>query len=187
MKRIVVIGASSSSKSINRQLANYAAKSISVDTEIIDLNLNDFEMPIYSEDLQNSLGIPQKALDFKREISLSDALVISLAEHNGSYTAAFKNIYDWISVIETTVWSNKPLILLSTSDGQNAGKTVLQTALSRFSRQSKQEIPHFSLPNFNENFSDTDGIINKKLSEELDKQISIFSSQVDNLLDSSNN
>ena len=166
MKRIVVIGASSSSKSINRQLANYAAKSISVDTEIIDLNLNDFEMPIYSEDLQNSLGIPQKALDFKREISVSDALVISLAEHNGSYTAAFKNIYDWISVIETTVWSNKPLILLSTSDGQNAGKTVLQTALSRFSRQSKQEIPHFSLPNFNENFSDTDGIINNKLSEE---------------------
>ena len=72
-------------------------------------------------------------------------------------------------------------------NGQNAGKTVLQTALSRFSRQSKQEIPHFSLPNFNENFSDTDGIINKKLSEELDKQISIFSSQVDNLLYSSNN
>ena len=85
MKRIVVIGASSSSNSINRKLANYAAKSISFDTEIIDLNLNDFEMPIYSEDLQNSLGIPQKAFDFKREISKSDALVISLAEHNGSY------------------------------------------------------------------------------------------------------
>ena len=114
-------------------------------------------------------------------------IIISLAEHNGSYTSAFKNIYDWTSVIETKVWGNKPLILLSTSDGQNAGKTVLQTALSRFSRQSKQEIPHFSLPNFNENFSDANGIINKKLSEELDKQIGIFSSQVDNLLDSSNN
>ena len=120
-------------------------------------------------------------------VNESIGIIISLAEHNGSYTSAFKNIYDWISVIETTVWSNKPLILLSTSDGQNAGKTVLQTALSRFSRQSKHQIPHFSLPNFNENFSDTDGIINKKLSEELDKQISIFSIQVDNLLYSSNN
>ena len=64
MKRIVVIGASSSSNSINRKLANYAAKSISLDTEIRDLNLNDFEMPIYSEDLQNSLGIPQKLFYF---------------------------------------------------------------------------------------------------------------------------
>ena len=113
-------------------------------------------------------------------------IIISLAEHNGSYTSAFKNIYDWISVIEKTVWSNKPLILLSTSDGQNAGKTVLQTALSRFSRESREEIPHFSLPKFNENFSDTDGIINTKLIEELDKQISIFSGQVDSLLDSGN-
>ena len=82
---------------------------------------------------------------------------------------------------------NKPLILLSTSDGQNAGRTVLKTALSRFSRQSKQEIPHFSLPRFNENFSDTDGITDKKLIEDLDKQISIFSRQVDDLLNSSNN
>ena len=70
-------------------------------------------MPIYSEDLHRSSGIPEKALGFKREISNSDALVISLAEHNGSYTAAFKNVYDWISVIEADVWCSKPILLLS--------------------------------------------------------------------------
>ena len=51
MKRIVVIGASSSSKSINRKLANYAAKSISFDTEIIDLseirNINETSYGLY--------------------------------------------------------------------------------------------------------------------------------------------
>ena len=174
MKRIVVIGASSSSNSINRKLANYAAKSITVDTEIIDLNLNDFEMPIYSEDLQNSLGIPQKALDFKREISVSDALVISLAEHNGSYTAAFKNIYDWISVIEADVWCSKPILLLSTSNGIRGGKTVLETAYNRFSRGYKYEIPYFSLPSFNKNFDINEGILDVRLNQDFQAVIIDF-------------
>ena len=59
---------------------------------------------IYSEDRQESDGIPDKAILFKRYISDSDGVILSLAEHNGSYTAAFKNIYDWISVIENDVW-----------------------------------------------------------------------------------
>tara|TARA_B100001027_G_scaffold89493_1_gene61339 strand:- start:862 stop:1422 length:561 start_codon:yes stop_codon:yes gene_type:complete len=186
MNKLLAFGASSSKNSRNKKLASYVANRMAP-KEAILVDLNEFEMPIYSEDREQEIGIPDKAYEFKKLVNESIGIIISLAEHNGSYTSAFKNIYDWISVIETKVWGNKPLILLSTSDGQNAGKTVLQTALSRFSRQSKQEIPHFSLPNFNENFSDTDGIINKKLSEELDKQIGIFSSQVDNLLDSGNN
>jgi len=174
LKRIVVIGASSSSKSINRKLANYAAKSISLDTEIIDLNLNHFEMPIYSEDLQSSLGIPQKAIDFKREISTSDALVISLAEHNGSYTAAFKNIYDWISVIEADVWCSKPILLLSTSNGARGGKTILETAHSRFSMDYKYQIPHFSLPFFQKNFDSNEGILDVRLNQDFQAVIIDF-------------
>ena len=187
MTRIVAIGGSSSSISINKKFASYAANLVSLKKNVIELDLRQYEMPIYSEDLQNLSGIPKKAFDFKSEISNSDALVISLAEHNGSYTAAFKNIYDWVSVIEETVWSNKPLILLSTSDGKNAGNIVMQTALSRFSRQSKFEIPHFSLPEFNENFSDKDGITDTTLIDELNKQIKVFNSQVESLLDTSDN
>ena len=71
MKKIVVIGASSSSKSINRKLAKFAANSLKFDCKIIELVLNDFEMPIYSEDFQRDLGIPVKAFNFKRVISNS--------------------------------------------------------------------------------------------------------------------
>ena len=186
MSKLLAFGASSSKNSKNKKLASYVAKRMAP-KEAILVDLNEFEMPIYSEDREEEAGIPDKAYEFKKLVNESIGIIISLAEHNGSYTSAFKNIYDWISVIEKTVWSNKPLILLSTSDGQNAGITVLQTAVSRFSRQSTLEIPHFALPKFNENFSDTDGITDKKLSEELDKQINIFSGQVENLLNSSNN
>ena len=186
MKKIVAFGASSSLNSINKDLATYTASQVP-DSASIVVNLIDFEMPIYSEDRHAEEGIPQKAHAFKKIIKESKGLVISLAEHNGSYTAAFKNIYDWISVIEKTVWSNKPILLMSTSDGARGGKSVIETALPRFSRQSNFAIPHFILPSFYENFSEELGITNQNLNTELDKQISEFKNQVDTLLDSGNN
>ena len=65
LKRIVRIGASSSSNSINKKFASYAANLVSLKTEVIELDLRQYEMPIYSEDLQNLSGIPKKAFDFK--------------------------------------------------------------------------------------------------------------------------
>ncbi len=136
-------------------------------------------MPIYSEDRQESDGIPDKAILFKRYISDSDGVILSLAEHNGSYTAAFKNIYDWISVIENDVWSSKPILLLSTSTGARGGKTILESAHKRFSLDYKYSIPSFCLPNFYDNFSETDGIKNSSLNEEFKFVLSEFQSILD--------
>ena len=166
MKNIVVIGASSSSKSINRILAFHAAKSLDINCQITELLLSDYEMPIYSEDLHKKNGIPQEAIDFKKEIFEADSIVISLAEHNGSYTAAFKNIYDWISVIENDVWCSKPIFLLSTSTGPRGGKTILKSAHKRFSANYKYKIPYFSLPSFNDNFNSNEGITNVRLNQD---------------------
>jgi NAD(P)H-dependent FMN reductase len=178
MSKILAFGASNSINSINKRLASYTAKMISPEESFI-IDLNDFEMPIYSEDREKKDGIPEKAVKFKKLISESDGIVISLAEHNGNYTAAFKNIYDWISVVEKVVWNNKPLFLLAASEGSNGGNNVLQIAASRFSRQSNFEIPLFSLPNFSENFSDLEGIIDKVLNDEFEVQITNFKNQID--------
>lgn len=166
MKKIIAIGASSSSKSINREFAEYAANAISIDKEVLVLDLNNYEMPIYSEDLHKKNGIPQEAIDFKKEIFEADSLVISLAEHNGSYTAAFKNIYDWISVIENDVWCSKPILLLSTSTGARGGLTVLKSACERFSLNYKYKIPNFCLPSFKENYRSSEGITNIRLNQD---------------------
>ena len=174
MKKIVVIGASTSSKSINRKFAKYAANSLLMDRKIKELVLNDFEMPIYSEDLQRDSGVPVKAINFKRVISNSDGIIISFAEHNGSYTSAFKNIFDWISVIEQDVWSSKPLLLLSTSTGSNGGKIVLKHAHKRFSFNYKFDIPFFSLPDFHRNYNSKSGIIHPALYKEFLATLSNF-------------
>ncbi len=183
MSKILAFGGSSSKNSINKKLASFVANKIAP-KEALVIDLNDYEMPIYSQDRHAENGIPAKATEFKKRISECEGLVISLAEHNGSYTSAFKNIFDWISVVEKNVWSNKPIFLLSTSDGERGGRTVLETALSRFSRQSQFDIPHFVLPKFYENFSEETGINNQSLLQELEKKIVEFTKQVDSLLDS---
>lgn len=51
MKNILAFAGSNSSNSINKQLATYAASLVKdANTKILDLN--DFELPIYSIDLE---------------------------------------------------------------------------------------------------------------------------------------
>lgn len=97
---IVAFAASNSRHSINRQLLNCAANLLP-DGAIRFLDLNDYEMPIYSIDREHESGIPEKAEQFMGHIASCDALLISFAEHNGTYTAAFKNIFDWCSRINS--------------------------------------------------------------------------------------
>ena len=100
--KILAIGATNSTESINKQLATYTAGLVT-GAEVETLDLNDFEMPIYSEQREKNQGIPELAHRFFNKISESDAVVISFAEYNGTYTAAFKNIFDWVSRINMKV------------------------------------------------------------------------------------
>ena len=131
-------------------------------------------MPIYSIDYENEKGIPEKAFKFKEIIKSADGIIISFAEHNSVYTAAFKNIFDWISRIEKIVWYDKPMLLLSTSDGSRGAKTVLEIAHKRISRGNPYSIPTFSLPNFDDNFEINKGITNSKLNKEFKKSLELF-------------
>ena len=177
MKQIVAFGASSSKKSINKDLATYVA-SIIKDANPVILDLNDFEMPIYSIDYENDHGIPEKAYKFKEKLKIADGIIISFAEHNSVYTAAFKNIFDWISRIEKVVWYNKPMFLLSTSNGDRGAKTVLQIAYNRMSFGNPHKIPTFSLPNFKKNFDKNNGILDIDLNDEFQNALKVFISNL---------
>ncbi len=172
-KKILAFGASNSSTSINRQFAHFAAQQIP-EAEVNLLDLNDFEMPIYGIDKEKAQGIPQLAHDFKAQIEAVDGIVISFAEHNGAYSTAFKNIFDWISRIEKDVWRNKPMLLLATSPGGRGGKTVLDIAVNKFKRMNSNTILHFSLPGFYQNFSAEAGIQDADLAAAFAEQLNQF-------------
>ena len=179
MKRILAFGASSSKNSINKTFAHYAASRFK-NVEVNLLDLNDFEMPIYSIDREEENGFPAEAIEFKEHIKAADAIVISFAEHNGAYTAAFKNIFDWISRIEKDVWGNKPMLLLGTSPGGRGASTVLNLAFEKFKRMNTNTIASFSLPSFKMNFSEEKGIIDPSLASLFNKEFQLIKDLVEN-------
>jgi chromate reductase len=166
MKKIIAFAASSSKTSINKQLATYAANQFeNASVEVLDLN--NYEMPIYSVDKEQENGIDQLATDFYSKIGSADLLVISFAEHNGNFSAAFKNVLDWTSRINAKTFQEKEMLLLATSPGVRGGSSVLEIATKRFPFQGGIVKGSFSLPSFNDNFDTEKGITNEDMKKQL--------------------
>lgn len=166
MKKIIAFGASSSKQSINKQLATFAANQFqNASLEILDLN--DYEMPIFSVDKEKENGIHPLAQEFYTKLGSADLIIISFAEHNGNYSTAFKNILDWTSRINAKTFQEKPMLLLATSPGARGGSSVLEIATKRFPFQGGIVKGSFSLPSFYENFDVVNGIIHPEYKNQL--------------------
>ena len=150
--KILAIAGSNSDTSINKQLVSYAA-SLFENAEIEIVDMNDFEMPIYKHQRESESGVPQQAHDFAAKIDAADALLISLSEHNGTYSTAFKNVFDWTSRIkDRAVWNQIPMLLMATAPGGRGGLGVLEAAEKRFPLHGGNIIDTFTLPFFGDNF-----------------------------------
>ena len=151
MKKIVTIPGSSSKESINKQLAEYVGSLVS-DVDVVNVDLNKYQMPLFSVDEELENGFSKETLALNKIIEQADAFIISLAEHNGAYSVAFKNAFDWLSRVEGKVWRDKPMLLFATSPGARGGETVLEISKSRFPYNGGNIIGSLSVPQFNENF-----------------------------------
>lgn len=156
--KILAFAASSSSRSINKKLVSYAASLID-DADIEILDINDYEMPIFSEDREKELGQPAPAKQFHQKIGEADAILISFAEHNASYTAAFKNLFDWTSRIDMKVYQGKPVVMLATSPGQGGAANVLTTAINSAPYFGADLVGSTSIANFYQHFDAETGQI----------------------------
>lgn len=170
--KLLVFAGSNSVNSINRALASHAADvykaEFNTDAAIEVLDLNDYEMPIYSGAREADTGIPVLATSFRDKIGGADAVIISFAEHNGGMSAAFKNIFDWMSRIEGKVYQNKPMVLLSTSPGPGGAGNVLSVALSGAPHFAGDVKGSLSVPRFYDNFdSETGALKNAEIAASL--------------------
>ena len=173
--KIVGFAGSNSSTSINKKLVTYATSLFSnVEVEILDLN--DYELPLFGVDLEKEIGQPELATQFLQKINSADLLVVSLAENNGNYSVAFKNIFDWASRQEKNVFQGKDMLLMSTSPGGRGGTTVLEIAKNSFPRYGANILATFSLPKFYENFNVDENLIsNPELQNEIQQIVTKIS------------
>ena len=176
MKKILAFAGSNSSDSINKELASYAA-SLVEDGQVTLLDLNDFDLPMYSKDLESKSGIPENAKKFHEFIKQADGIVLSLAENNGAYAAVFKNLFDWMSRWEQKTFMGKPMLLMATSTGGRGGATVLAMAHSRFPYHDAKIAAEFSLPLFQDKFADGK-ITDIQFDDELKEAVTLFQKQL---------
>ncbi|MEQ5792911.1 NAD(P)H-dependent oxidoreductase [Muricauda sp. NFXS6] len=172
MKRIITIAGSNSQKSINKRLLNYTSGLLE-NVEIISIDFNDYVLPIYGVDFETENGIPPAVKRLDRLFDTADGFMISLAEHNGSYAAVFKNTIDWLSRVNMKIWREKPMLLMATSPGARGGATVLESARGYFPYMGANITDTFSLPSFYDHFIE-DEINDDNLKEYIYFKVSSF-------------
>jgi len=130
MKNVLLFAASNNPESINGNLIKYTAGLFKKHKTNV-LRLHDYPLPVYSPVIETEQGIPKNAMLFKNQILRHDVFVISVAEHNRSVTAAFKNTLDWLSRTDkdySNLLSAKPILLISTSPSPGGARTALANA-----------------------------------------------------------
>jgi len=172
--KIIAFAASSSWKSINKQLAVYAASLVQgADVEVLDLN--DYELPLFSVDKEEDLGQPQLATDFLGKLEGADAIIVSYAEHNGSYSAAYKNLFDWCSRQKREIFANKPLVFFATSPGPGGASRVLEAANTSAPFFAGDVKASLSIASFNDNFDVESGVpVNDEIKRQIIKAIQVL-------------
>jgi NAD(P)H-dependent FMN reductase len=149
--KVIAFGASTSSTSINKALATYAASLIEgADIEVLDLT--QFDVPLFSEDKEKEIGQAEGAKAFLDAIATADALVISYAEHNGHHPAAYKNLFDWATRIDREVFKGIPAVYLATSPGPGGAASVLAAATNSAPYFGGNVKASISVPSFYDNF-----------------------------------
>lgn len=179
-RKILAFAGSNSSRSINKKLVEWTLPYFE-GNEIRLIDLNDFEMPLFSIDREKRDGHPEHAHRFLEEIRTCDFIICSLAEHNRSYTVAFKNIFDWCSRIEVKPFADKPMLLMSTSPGRAGGGNVMNTATTFLPQFGADIRAHFSLPLFGKTAEYDRGIVDAEWKEKHEAVIERFRQSVADL------
>ncbi|MEZ4804660.1 MAG: NAD(P)H-dependent oxidoreductase [Bacteroidia bacterium] len=169
--KIVAFAGSNSINSINKKLIQHVCTYFK-EHEVELLDLNDYECPLFGVDLEMKIGIPDAAKQFANKIDSAGLLILSLAEHNGAYTAAFKNLFDWISRIKNRkAFGEKDMFLMACSDGKRGASSVLEIAKKRMPFSGGNVLESFSLPSYYSNFVEGEGIIDNELKHTLESKI----------------
>jgi chromate reductase, NAD(P)H dehydrogenase (quinone) len=125
--KILAFAGSTRTDSFNKKLVKIAAQGArAAGAEATFVDLRDFAMPLFDEDLEATEGLPQGARQFKDLLLAHDGLLIASPEYNSSLTAVLKNAIDWASrpapgEAPLGCFVGKVAALMSTSPGALGG------------------------------------------------------------------
>lgn len=96
--KILAFAGSLRVNSWNKKLVKVAAAGAErAGAQVTHLDLRDYALPVFDEDLEAAQGLPDNARKLKELFRSHDGLLLSCPEYNSSITAVLKNTIDWIS------------------------------------------------------------------------------------------
>lgn len=102
MSKILAFAGSSRKESLNKKLVRIAAlgaQDVGASVTIIDLV--DYPMPLFDQDIEHEQGMPENARKFKKLMTEHDAFIIASPEYNSAFSPLLKNVIDWASRAES--------------------------------------------------------------------------------------
>jgi len=124
--RVLVLGASLSSRSLNNRLAAFVARLVTEKGGTSELaNVGDFDCPFYDHDIEVEAGLPVGAHRFCEHLKAADALIVASPEYNASMPGAIKNLIDWVSRFRPQPFNGKQALLMSASPSMAGGNRGL--------------------------------------------------------------
>jgi chromate reductase len=98
MPRILAFAGSTRKDSFNKKLVSLAAHGArQAGAEVTLIDLKNFPLPLFDQDLETEQGMPENGLKLKKLFIEHEGLVIASPEYNSSITAVLKNAIDWVS------------------------------------------------------------------------------------------
>ncbi|WP_425616288.1 NADPH-dependent FMN reductase [Anatilimnocola sp. NA78] len=96
--KILAFAGSTRRDSFNRRLLPIAvAGAREAGVEVTVIELSDYELPLFNQDLEAEKGLPAAALKLKELFVAHQGLLIASPEYNSSFTPLLKNTLDWVS------------------------------------------------------------------------------------------
>lgn len=146
--KILAFAGSLRKDSYNKKLVKIAIKGAeSAGAKVTYIDLKDYPLPIYNQEIEDSQGLPENALKLKKLFSEHDGFLISCPEYNSSMPGVFKNTVDWVSRQATpdevylTCFIDKVVQLMSASPGQLGGLRCLVHVRAMFSNVFSLVLP----------------------------------------------
>ncbi|MBC7880521.1 MAG: NAD(P)H-dependent oxidoreductase [Anaerolineae bacterium] len=125
--KILAFAGSTRRNSFNKKLVQIAAQgALQNGAEATFLDLADYRLPIFDEDLEAAEGLPENVLRLKEIFIEHQGLLIASPEYNGSVSAVLKNTIDWLSrpapgEAGLACFTGKVAAVMSTSPGGLGG------------------------------------------------------------------
>ena len=96
--KILAFAGSLREDSCNKKLVKIAAEGArKAGAEVTFIDLKDYPMPIYDQEIETREGIPPNAQKLKDLMIASQGFLIASPEYNSSISGALKNMIDWAS------------------------------------------------------------------------------------------